>query len=67
MYKKSNGPMGSHYTMMSPFEESLVKQEAEERKMHREKYIAGIQGRDGGCFPHQSHSLQDKGTAAEYY
>jgi len=67
MYKKRGpGPLGSHYTMMSPFEESLVKQEARERTMARENYVRGIQGNDGGCFPHQNHQMLDEGTAAEY-
>jgi hypothetical protein len=36
---------------MTPFEKSRVALEVEERKMATEKYIKGIQGNDGGCFP----------------
>ena len=41
---------GQNPMKKSPFEKSRVLLEQEERKLAREKYIKGIQGRDGGCF-----------------
>jgi hypothetical protein len=41
---------------MSSFEKKLSALEVEERKMATEKYVRGIQGRDGGCFENQQKS-----------
>lgn len=41
---------GTNPMTMTPFEKSQVALEREERKQASEKYIKGIQGRDGGCF-----------------
>lgn len=40
---------GTNPMAMTEFEKSRVALEIEERKMAAEKYIKGIQGRDGGC------------------
>lgn len=40
---------GTNPMQMSAFEKSKIELEREERKMATEKYINGIQGRDGGC------------------
>jgi hypothetical protein len=42
---------GRNPMAMTPFEKSRIALEIEERKMATEKYIKGIQGRDGGCYP----------------
>lgn len=42
---------GQNPMAMSPFEKSRIALEIEERKVAAEKYIKGIQGRDGGVFP----------------
>ncbi len=42
---------GHNPMRMSAFEKSRIALEVEERKMAAEKYIKGIQGKDGGCFP----------------
>ena len=43
---------GTNPMAMTPFEKSRVALEVEERKLASEKYIKGIQGKDGGCFEH---------------
>ena len=45
--------------LLESFEKGLLEKEAYERKMARENYIQGIQGRDGGCFPNQDHETSD--------
>lgn len=45
--------LGTNPMEMTAFEKGLVHKEKEERRLNRDKYIAGIQGRDGGCFPRQ--------------
>lgn len=42
---------GTNPMSMTPFEKSRIALEVEERKLATEKYIKGIQGNDGGCFP----------------
>jgi hypothetical protein len=43
--------LGKNPMQMSAYEQSMVKQEEEERKMACHNYIKGIQGRDGGPMP----------------
>lgn len=45
--------LGTNPMEMTKFEKELVRKEKEERRVARDKYVAGIQGRDGGCFPRQ--------------
>lgn len=45
-FQFGTNPMG-----MTEFEKSRILLEREERKMATQKYIKGIQGVDGGCFP----------------
>ncbi len=47
---------GQNPMAMTAFEKSRVALEVEERKMATEKYIKGIQGRDGGQFMHDQTS-----------
>jgi len=42
---------GHNPMKMTAFEKSRIALEVEERKLASEKYIKGIQGRDGGVFP----------------
>lgn len=42
---------GSNPVKMTEFEKALAEDEKYQREKARKEYIAGIQGRDGGCFP----------------
>lgn len=46
---------GTNPMEMTDFEKTLVAKEKGERNAARDKYIAGIQGRDGGEFAHQQY------------
>lgn len=50
---------GTNPMKMTAFEKSKAALEVEERKLAREKYIKGIQGRDGGCFDNEQVKIQD--------
>lgn len=45
--------LGTNPMAMTPFEKELVHKEKEDRRMARDMYVAGIQGRDGGRMPYQ--------------
>lgn len=49
---------GTNPMAMTPFEKGLVEKEKEERRIARDYYIAGTQGRDGGRFPEQQFENQ---------
>lgn len=48
---------GTNPMKMTEFEKSRVKLEQEERRLNREKYIRGIQGRDGGVCEHEERQI----------
>jgi hypothetical protein len=49
---------GTNPMAMTAFEKELVHKEKEEREAARNKYIAGVQGRDGDGFPHRQFDEQ---------
>lgn len=44
---------GTNPDSMTAFEKKLARQEVMEREEAQKNYVNGIQGRDGGKFPHQ--------------
>lgn len=46
---------GTNPMAMTEFEKAQVRKEVEWRKENQRRYIEGIQGRDGGYFPHQQY------------
>ena len=50
---------GTNPEMQSSFEKSLIEKEKDERKEARERYIMGIQGRDGGKKPYETGNINN--------
>lgn len=46
---------GTNPMEMTAFEKSLLAKEKFERDRATEKYVKGIQGKDGGAFPHEQN------------
>jgi hypothetical protein len=58
--------LGQNPMAMTEFEKSRVALEVQERKMACHKYIKGVQGRDGGCFPDDQTAIDDLITPLNY-
>ncbi len=50
---------GTNPMKESDFEKSLIMQEKRERELARERYIEGIQGRDGGKKPYECYNVNN--------
>lgn len=51
--------LGTNPMHESSFEKRLVAQEKRERELARERYVEGIQGRDGGKKPYECYNINN--------